>query len=139
MIRAVLDTNLIVSYLLTQGDTMSRLVAHWEQGHFVYLVSPTIVAELKEVVHRPRLRRHVQVDPTVLLELIEADTELTPGQLVLSSVCRDPKDDQFIACALEGGANYLVTGDLDLLDMTSYQDVSMIRAYDFVEMLDNQV
>lgn len=139
VIRAVLDTNLIVSYLLTQGDTMSRLVAHWEQGHFVYLVSPTIVAELKEVVYRPRLRRHMQVDPTVLLELIEADAELTSGQLVLTGVCRDPKDDQFIACALEGDANYLVTGDSDLLDMESYQGVIMIRAYDFVEMLDNQV
>ena len=37
MIRAVIDTNLLVSYLLTNGDTISRMMAHWEQGHFVYL------------------------------------------------------------------------------------------------------
>ncbi|MFO7538427.1 MAG: putative toxin-antitoxin system toxin component, PIN family [Chloroflexota bacterium] len=139
MIRAVLDTNLIVSYLLTQGETMSRLIAHWEQGHFVYLVSPQMVAELKEVVNRPRLRPYMQADPAVLLELIEADAELTPGKLVLTDVCRDPKDDQFIACALEGEATYLVTGDADLLDMDSYQGVMMIRAYDFVQLLDSQV
>jgi predicted nucleic acid-binding protein len=58
-----------------------------------------MVAELKEVVNRPRLRPYMQADPAVLLELIEADTELTPGKLVLTDVCRDPKDDQFIACA----------------------------------------
>jgi uncharacterized protein len=138
VIRAVLDTNLIVSYLLTQGETMSRLIAHWEQGRYVYLVSPQMVAELNEVVNRPRLRQYMRSDPAVLLELIEADAELTPGKLVLKDVCRDPKDDQFIACALEGEATYLVTGDADLLEMESYQGVIMIRAYDFAEMLDRQ-
>jgi predicted nucleic acid-binding protein len=49
-----------------------------------------------------------------------------------------PIDDQFIACALEGEATYLVTGDADLLEMESYQGVIMIRAYDFAEMLDRQ-
>jgi putative PIN family toxin of toxin-antitoxin system len=90
VIRAVLDTNLIVSYLLTQGETMSRLIAHWEQGRYVYLVSPQMVAELNEVVNRPRLRQYMRSDPAVLLELIEADAELTPGKLVLKDVCRDP-------------------------------------------------
>jgi uncharacterized protein len=69
--------------------------------------------------------------------LIEADAELTPGKLVLKDVCRDPKDDQFIACALEGEAAYLVTGDADLLEMESYQGVIMIRAYDFAVSLDS--
>jgi predicted nucleic acid-binding protein len=35
--RAVLDTNLLISYLLTQGETLSRIIDHWEQGHFVYV------------------------------------------------------------------------------------------------------
>jgi uncharacterized protein len=137
VIRAVLDTNLIVSYLLTQGETMSRLIAHWEQGHFVHLVSPQMVAELSEVVNRPRLHQYMGTDPAVVLDLIEADAELTPGKLVLKDVYRDPKDDQFIACALEGEAAYLVTGDADLLEMESYQGVIMIRAYDFAVSLDS--
>jgi putative PIN family toxin of toxin-antitoxin system len=137
VIRAVIDTNLIVSYLLTQSETMSRLIDHWEQGHFAYLISPAMLNELREVVYRPRLRQHMRVDPAVLLDLIEADVEMVPGELVLSSVCRDPKDDRFIACAVEGQAVYLVTGDADLLDMVAYQRVTMIRAYDFVRLLDS--
>ena len=136
MIRAVIDTNLIVSYLLTQSETMSRLVDHWEQGHFVYLLSPAMLHELREVVYRPRLRQHMRVDPAVLLDLMETDTEMVAGDLALLGVCRDAKDEPFIACAVEGGAAFLVTGDADLLDMAARQDVTMIRAYDFVRLLD---
>ncbi len=137
MIRAVIDTNLIISYLLTQGETLSRLIDHWERGHFVYLTSPTLAAELSEVVYRPKLRRHMRSDPAVLVELIETKAEWTPGVLTLPGSCRDPKDEPFIACAAEGNAAYLVTGDADLLDMGTYQHVTMIRALDFVNMLDS--
>lgn len=138
MIRAVIDTNLIVSYLLTQSETMSRLIDHWEQGHFISLFSPPMLSELREVVYRPRLRQKMSVDPTVLLDSLEADAELVPGILTLPGVCRDPKDEPFIAYAVEGNAAYLVTGDDDLLSMRGYQNVTMIRAYDFVCLLDNE-
>jgi uncharacterized protein len=137
VIRAVIDTNLIVSYLLIQSETTSRLIDHWEQGYFVYLISPAMLNELREVIYRPRLRQHMPGDPAILLDLIKADAEMVPGELILSSVCRDPKDDLFIACAVEGRAAYLVTGDADLLDMMAYQGVTMIRAYDFVGLLDS--
>jgi putative PIN family toxin of toxin-antitoxin system len=136
MIRAVLVTNLIISYLLTSGETMSRLIEHWEQGHFIYLLSPTMLEELRDVVYRPKLRQNMQIDPAVLLDVIEADTELVPGTLTLSGICRDPKDDLFIAGAVEGNATYLVTGDTDLLALAAYQGVTMIRPYDFVRLLD---
>ncbi len=135
-LRAVLDTNLLVSYLLTQGETLSRIVAHWEQGRFVYLISPALLAELKEVVNRPRLRRVMRADPQALIDVIEQDAEPVPGELVLSGICRDPKDDIFIACALEGKADYLVSGDADLLDMGSYQSVQMIAPQAFLQKLE---
>lgn len=136
VIRAVIDTNLIVSYLLTQSKTMSRLIDHWEQGHFTYLISPVMMNELREVIYRPRLRQQMRVDPAILLELIEVDAEMVPGKLQLAGACRDPKDDPFIACAVEGNAAYLVTGDADLLEMVAYGGVTMIRAFDLVSLLD---
>lgn len=139
MIRAVIDTNLVLSYLLTQSATMSRLINHWEDGHFVYLFSMTMLNELREVVYRPRLRQQMQVDPANLLDSIEADGEMVPGLLRLPGVCRDAKDEPFIACAVEGNATYLVTGDADLLSMGVYEGVTMIRAYDFVQLLDAAV
>lgn len=75
MLRAVLDTNLLVSYFLTQGTTLSGLIDGWEQGLFVYLVSPAILDELQEVVKRPRLRRLMRQNPQPLLDVSDL-----PGQ-----------------------------------------------------------
>ncbi len=136
MIRAVLDTNLIISYLLTNGDTISRVMTHWKQDNFVYLQSPQIFDELLDVINRPRLRRYMKTSPQPLLDLIEKDAEYTSGELVLPGACRDPKDDKFIACAVEGNADYIVSGDNDLLDLGAYQNVQIMRVWDFLTILD---
>ena len=137
MIRAVLDTNLLISYLLTNGDTISRVMEHWKQGHFVYLQSPQITDELIEVANRPRLRRYMKTTPQPLIDLIETDAEYTEGVLMLPGACRDPKDDKFIACAVEGKANYIVSGDNDLLDLGVYQNIQIMRAWDFLMVLED--
>jgi hypothetical protein len=136
--RVVLDTNIVVSYLLTQGKTLSRIIDHWEQGSFVVLISPAMLAELKDVLPRPRLRRTMSADPKALLEVLEHDAEQVPGELVLSGVCRDPKDDIFIACAVEGRADVLVSGDDDLLVLDNYQGVQMMSPASFVLLLEQQ-
>ena len=138
MIRAVLDTNLLISYLLTNGDTISRMMTHWKQGHFVYLQSSQMFDELVDVINRPRLRRYLKTDPQPLLDLIEMDAEYTSGELTLPGACRDPKDDKFIACAVEGNADYIVSGDNDLLDLGVYQRVQIVRVWDFLMVLENR-
>jgi putative PIN family toxin of toxin-antitoxin system len=134
-VRAVIDTNLIISYLLTQGDTISQLIDLWEADYFVYVTSNEILREMEDVLNRPQLLRYMKENPEVMLESIKNDALIIPGEVVLTGVCRDPKDDKFIACAIEGNADFIVTGDKDLLDLTVYQDVKMIRAYDFVRLL----
>lgn len=135
MLRVVLDTNLLVSYFLTQGTTLSGLIDGWEQGLFVYLVSPAILDELQEVVKRPRLRRLMRQNPQPLLDVIYQDSEMTAGALVLTGVCRDPKDDKFLACAIEGEADYLVSGDQDLLAIGSYQGIQIVKPAQFLNIL----
>jgi hypothetical protein len=134
--RAVLDTNLIVSYLLTQGDTLSRIIDHWERGSFVYLISPPMFVELKAVLARPRLQRSMSADPQALLEVVENDAMFTAGTLSLAGVSRDPKDDIFLACAVEGNADYIVTGDADLLVLKEHEGIKILRPHDFLGELE---
>ena len=136
MVRAVIDTNLLVSYALTKGQTLSRLVDHWRRGSFIYLASPLMIEELQEVLRRPYLRAKMIANPQPLLDVVEVDTERIPGQLVLEDVCRDPKDAMFIACAVEGEADFIVSWDKDLLDLGEYQGIKIIRAEAFVAILD---
>jgi len=136
MIRAVIDTNLLVSYALTKGATLSRLIAHWEKATFVYLMSPPMIEELRDVLKRPRLREKMAVDPQYLIDIVEMDTERVAGELALAGVCRDPKDHIFIACAVEGEADYIVSGDKDVLDLGEYQGIKIVQAGEFIVLLD---
>ncbi len=136
-LRVVLDTNLLVSYLLTKGKTMTRIIDYWENGDIVAIVSPPIIEELVEVVQRPRLKQHMTVDPQVVIDLILSDAIQTPGDLAFPGASRDPKDDKFLACAVEGEAAYLVSGDEDLLSLKHFQGVSIVRPADFVRLIED--
>lgn len=136
-LRVVLDTNLLVSYLLTQGKTMTRIIDYWESGIIAVIVSPAILDELAEVVQRPRLRRQMSVDPQLLIDLILSDAVKIRGDMSFPGASRDPKDDKFLACAVEGEAAYLVSGDEDLLSLKQFKTVSIIRPFDFVNMIES--
>jgi len=132
----VLDTNLLVGYLLTQGKTITRIIDYWENGDIIVVVSPAIVEELAEVVQRPRLRQHMTVDPQVIINLLLSDAIQTRGDLAFPGASRDPKDDKFLACAVEGEAAYLVSGDEDLLSLKQFRDVLIVSPADFVRLIE---
>ena len=63
---------------------------------------------------------------------------ITPGALTLPGVTRDPKDDPVVACAVEGGAGFIVSGDQDLLVLRTYKRVRMVTPRDFLALLETQ-
>jgi len=132
----VLDTNLLVGYLLTQGKTITRSIDYWENGDIIVVVSPAIVEELAEVVQRPRLRQHMTGDPQVIINLLLSDAIQTRGDLAFPGASRDPKDDKFLACAVEGEAAYLVSGDEDLLSLKQFRDVLIMSPANFVRLIE---
>ena len=123
MLRVVLDTSSLVGYVLTRRDIMRRVVAHWRANHYVLLSSPQTRAELAAVLARPQIRRLATAPLDDLARGIERYTWHVSGALDLSGACRDPKDDRFLACAVEGLAHYLVSSDNDLLQMRSFRGV----------------
>jgi putative PIN family toxin of toxin-antitoxin system len=136
VLRVVLDTSSLVSYVLTRGDIMRRVVAHWRANHYILLSSPATRAELAAVLARPRIERLVVASLDDLVQGIERYTWHVPGALELSGACRDPKDDKFLACALEGEAHYLVSSDKDLLDMRSFREVVILNPGQFLLALE---
>ena len=138
MIRAVLDTNQYVSMAIKAGGTADRLLAAWREERFVLLLSPPILDEIIRVLRYPRLRRLIRLTPTELDGLIESllrDAELTPGRLVVQVITRDPSDNMFLACAVEGRADYIVSGDQDLLTLESHQGIPIVTAAEFLRIL----
>ena len=95
-----------------------RILHAWYERAFALLVSPTLVTEYTRVLARPRLHTRYGLDPTeaaVFLDLIGARAVVVAPRAPLPLTVRDPKDDMVLAAALGGPADYLVTGDDDLL------------------------
>jgi len=111
---AVMDTNVFVSGLLG-GGTTSALLDAWLDQRFDLVTSRELLEELADVISRPRFSGLILADErNGLLELI-----FQQGIIVESTIetplCRDPKDYPVMAAAIAGHADFLVTGDADLL------------------------
>jgi putative PIN family toxin of toxin-antitoxin system len=136
VLRVVIDTSSLVSYVLTRGELMCRVVAHWRAGTFTVLSSPATRAELAAVLARPKIQRLAVVSVGELVQGVERFTQHVPGVLSVAGVCRDAMDDKFVACAVEGKAQYLISSDRDLLSLASYQDVATVNPGQFLLALE---
>lgn len=136
MLRVVIDTSSLVSYVLTRGELMQRIMAQWEDRMVIVLSSPQTRAELTAVLARPVIARASKVPLGRFVEGIGHFTEHVPGQMDLAGACRDPKDDKFLACAVEGNAHYLISSDRDLLILRRYQRVAIVNPGQFLVALE---
>lgn len=132
MLRVVIDTSSLVSYVLTQGELLSRVILHWRAGDIIVLSSPATRTELEDVLARPEIRRLADAPLDTLPQGLERFSEHVAGELKVEGVCRDPKDDKFLACAVEGNAHYIVSSDNDLLELRYFQDVAIVNPGQFL-------
>lgn len=136
MHKVVLDTNQLVSSLLSQG-LQRNLIDAWRRRDFLLLIAPGQIEEVAEVLSRPKIRKKYPIPPPdrdAFLQLLHQDALLLP-HAPRAGVCRDPDDDYLLACAAAGAADYLVTGDEDRLTIGSYRGVAILSARQFLEIL----
>jgi putative PIN family toxin of toxin-antitoxin system len=135
-VRAVLDTNVLIAFLLTRGRTISAILDGWERGDFDLLTSPALIAEVRRTLDKPKLRAHIRPEAALaLLEALEQDAILTPGDLELPGVTPDPDDDAVVSCAIEGDASYIVSRDAHLLGLGEYEGIRVVEPVEFVRVL----
>ena len=137
--RTVVDTNLLVSGLISAMGAPAVLIDALRQDRFLLLSSQPLTAEVDGVLARPSLARY-SFDPalTSLVRARVANAEQVVPLTPLPVTSRDPKDDKFLACALGGAADYLVTSDQDLLVLDGHPALGTLRiitARVFLELL----
>jgi putative PIN family toxin of toxin-antitoxin system len=115
---AVVDTNIFVSGVISKRGNPAALIERWRRGDFTLLLSPPLYLELDEVLRRPKFTERygaTQEEIAALLDLVRVQGRQVSPRKRLPLRSRDPKDDKFLAAALAAKAQYLVTGDDDLL------------------------
>ncbi len=135
--RVVIDTNLLVTYLISHRDPMATIIDdHLAQGDFAMLSSLELLAELNRALSYPRLQKFYDKDTRLrFVALIAQLAEMQNLPDEIPAISRDPDDDKFIACAIAGRADFLVSGDRDLLTLEQVGDVRIITARELLEIL----
>lgn len=135
--RVVIDTGVFVSALIRRRGTTGSVLQALRDRQFICIYSTEILVEIIDVLGRDKFRNKYQVEPddiTALVNLIRLRGELViPDQDV--NACRDPNDDKFLEAALAGDADCLVSGDSDLLDIVSFEDIPILRPTEFLTRL----
>jgi uncharacterized protein len=139
MLRAVLDSSVLVSGFLTEGGTTAALLSRYRQGAFASCSSPWIIEETERALLRPRninRYRYRPEDVRQFLDGLAGSAQIFPISPEVPAVTRDPSDDQVIACAVAAQADYLVTGDDDMLVLTEYRGIRIVTPRQFLDLLD---
>jgi putative PIN family toxin of toxin-antitoxin system len=139
VIRAVLDSNIIISALLLQGSVPARVLAAAYALVFECFASDAILSEVLRAFDRDRVRRKYPLDADDIGRLrrfLESDTVRTPITADVLGVATHPEDDLILATAVSAQADYLVTGDRHLLALGMFHGVQIVSPREFLTILD---
>jgi len=127
--RVVFDTNVLLAAFLTEG-LCSKLLSRAKKSHFNLITCPFI---LREVERNLKKKFTASSDQTknVLNLITEATYDIVEPSQTVSGVCRDKDDDHVLECALEAKADYLVTGDGDLLVLKKFHKTRIVIPREF--------
>ena len=131
--RVVLDTNVFVSGVFFGGVPGKVLVA-WRDGKIEVVVSAEILEEYVRVGDE-LARRFPDVDLGPALDLIAVSSTLVVAQPLDRPISEDPDDGKFLACAIAARARYVVSGDRDLLDVSPFGQIEVVRPRELLARL----
>jgi putative PIN family toxin of toxin-antitoxin system len=130
-VRAVIDTNLLISAIFWPGKP-KQLLNQVRRGTITFLTSEILLAELKEVLTREDKPFKLSAEESErvlsvirnLAEIIEPHSSVT--------VCRDDADNRVLECALDGRADWIITGDRHLLELESFVGIEIATVATFL-------
>lgn len=136
----VIDTNLFISAFI-RGGAPFKLLNAWQQEKFSLAITEDLLKEIVEVLSRPYIYQKYSLDKNELQKFLKGITLnakfITPLDIhKLPIHSRDPKDDELLACAIAGLADYLVTGDKDLLVLNGSPRLANLKIITVKEFLE---
>ena len=142
----VIDTNVWVSAFLNRKGFPARIKDAWVNGEFEVVLSPPLLQELSEVLHRPRIKDKYGLTEDEISQFIELLLRRAVLVAIRGNVklCRDERDNMFLETAITAGAGYLISrdddlkGDSDLTGQMRARGVEVITASHFLHELPNE-
>ena len=121
--KAVFDTNVLVAAFVTEG-VCAKLLGRARRKQLNLVISPFIVKEFENVLLKKFSASKEQIRTAT--KLISEAAQIVSQASMVSGICRDSDDDQILSCALSTKADYLVTGDFDLLELKEFHGIRIL-------------
>lgn len=128
--RIVIDTNLWISFLISKRhDIIEKIIFN---ENIILLFSAELIEEINSTIHKPALRKYFGVNAlNEMLYSVQEFSELISVKTKIA-ISRDPKDNFLINLAYDGNADYLLTGDKDLLVLKKYKRIKIITVSEYI-------
>ncbi|MFA6567831.1 MAG: putative toxin-antitoxin system toxin component, PIN family [Victivallales bacterium] len=131
-IKVIVDTNILISAILKDRLPEKMILRIIEDGSFDWIASEEIVQEYKTVISRPKFL--IPGDEIKFqFDLIDRMTTIVCPDLKIIFK-RDQKDAKFLSCALVSNADFLITGDSDLVEIVNYNNTKIISVPEFAAL-----
>jgi putative PIN family toxin of toxin-antitoxin system len=132
-VRVVLDTNVLLSALISPGSVPNLIYRAWEEDRFDLVTSEWQLGELRRATRYPKLRRYVKPHEAGTMVRGIRRGALVLERLPTVALASDPDDNPLLASALAGEADYLITGDVDLLSLERKGRARIVQARVFLQ------
>ncbi len=135
--KIVIDANLFASGLIKSDSNPGRILDLIKRNHVELILSPSVIREIKRILLYPRLQKYHQKTAQEIdayFEDVLMFAWLVEGEVNVDIIKDDPSDNKYLACAYEGEADYIVSGDHHLLDIETYQGIAIVNAKAFLNV-----
>jgi hypothetical protein len=134
--RFVLDTNVLVSALLIKNSPSIQVIKNIEKLG-VILYSEFTFLELEQVLNRRKFQKYFTEEQkeAFIVKLIEQSELIKVTETI--TICRDAKDNKFLELAVSGKADFIITGDQDLLVLNCFRNIEIITINEFLTRFNN--
>lgn len=135
MIKLVLDANLFASGLIKPISNPGKILDLVKDNKVEFVLSPAVIKEIKRILLYPKIQKYHKKTPQ------EIDTYfddllmfawIVEGDSKIDIIKDDPEDNKYLACAIEGEADYIVSGDHHLLDLGEFKNIKIINPKNFL-------
>ena len=133
--RVVLDTNVVLSILMF-GGRLEFIRKAWKDRRLKLLFSEDTLEELVRVLHYPKFGlEDEEIDFLIYVEVLPYAEVVNEVVEVDREICRDRDDIKFLECAVSGRADYIVSGDDDLISVKEIEDIKVITPAELRDIL----
>ncbi|MBI2028833.1 putative toxin-antitoxin system toxin component, PIN family [Candidatus Gottesmanbacteria bacterium] len=137
--KVVIDTNVLVSASFRKISPIpSKIYQTLKSQKFILVTSLEILEEVEDVINRDYIiirSRTTEKDRRIFIKTLKEISMITPNIITIQNISRDLKDDKFLVCAYEAKADYIVTGNKDLLSLKKYEDTKIVTPRKFIKLL----